>query len=46
MRYLKRLLAKYPVLCAWCDMVIGECEIQSSHGICKTCSDKMLSEVG
>jgi len=34
----------YPVLCAWCRKVIGECIVEHSHGICSTCKDAMLAE--
>lgn len=39
-----RWLWKYPVLCAWCKVVIGECEIQHSHGICAKCARQLLED--
>ena len=35
---------KYPVKCAWCGAVIGECEVENSHGICQKCKKKILDE--
>jgi len=28
----------YPITCAWCGCVIGECEIEQSHGMCPRCA--------
>ena len=39
------------VICAWCKKVINNTEIEKafdevSHGICKDCADKTISELG
>ena len=34
----------HPMLCAWCQKVIGDSKCLSSHGICKECAKKELDE--
>lgn len=33
---------KYDVLCAWCGLIIGQCEVSNSHGICPVCRAAFL----
>jgi len=35
----------YPVVCAWCGKIVGYSELDHSHGICQSCSDKLLAEM-
>ena len=37
----------YLVICAWCQKILKEGAIDNgiSHGICETCSEKMLKDL-
>lgn len=35
---------KYPVYCAWCGRKIGLSAVENSHGMCKVCSRRKLTE--
>jgi hypothetical protein len=37
-------LQMYPVYCAWCKGLIGESEVEHSHGICVSCKAIVLQE--
>jgi len=36
----------FPVHCAWCGKVIGECAVEHSDGICPGCKETLLAEAG
>jgi len=35
---------RYIMYCAWCRRPIGWSEVEHSHGICKECSERLLTE--
>jgi hypothetical protein len=34
----------YPVVCVWCQKVIGQGAVKGSHGICHSCAIAWLKE--
>lgn len=32
-------------ICAWCSALIRDGKLPISHGLCRTCGDKMLAEM-
>lgn len=40
----REVIKMFPVHCAWCGKVIGECVVEHSDGICKRCAAKALAE--
>lgn len=34
------------VVCSWCSVVMREGSVPSSHGICKGCFDRVMTEEG